>query len=151
MLIHHFKPKHHPLTVEESATVTGTPTTPTIDSEAGPASQELSEALEAHRQDVLRKDFQFDLTVARISLGIDALSYIAVSLTSSPIAFLLSTGLASFAGGVSPAVQSLCMLLLDNPKEDTGKMFGALSMIQAVAATIVSVSLAISAPYDQAL
>lgn len=32
------------------------------------------------------------------------------------------------------------MMLLPNPRDDTGKMFGALSMLQAISATIVSVN-----------
>ncbi|KAG9049363.1 hypothetical protein FS837_010577 [Tulasnella sp. UAMH 9824] len=85
-------------------------------------------------------DIRFDLNLARVSLAIDAAGYILVVFFSkaSSEAFVVATLLSAFGGGSAPAMQSASLCLLKNPSEDSGKLFGAFSMIQAVAAFIIS-------------
>lgn len=106
-------------------------------------------------------DVRFDLNLARFSLAIDSLGYFLVVFVSksSSRAFVLATLLSvssispiilcdlmfsrhfqAFGSGSAPAMQSASLCLLKNPSEDSGKLLGAFSMIQATAAFIISVS-----------
>lgn len=85
------------------------------------------------------KDMEFDVRIARLSVLVDALGYAIMAATTSPATFYVASVLASLGGGAPPAIQSLSLCLLPNPREDAGKMFGALSMMQAVGSAIASV------------
>ncbi|KIO34617.1 hypothetical protein M407DRAFT_16586 [Tulasnella calospora MUT 4182] len=100
----------------------------------------VSEATGPSLSKQMLADIRFDLNLARLSLAIDAVGYVLVVFfsKSSSEAFVLVTLLSAFGGGSAPAMQSASLCLLKNPSEDSGKLFGAFSMIQAVAAFIIS-------------
>ena len=123
-----------------------------ISQDARPTPQISPEAIAA--------DISFDLNLARASLFVDGLSYaliVYVGSRSSTI-FISATLLAvsilhrccvimaepryqAFGGGAFPAMQSAALCLLPNSQEEVGKLFGAISMLQAMGASILSVSL----------
>ncbi|KAH7340752.1 major facilitator superfamily domain-containing protein [Rhizoctonia solani] len=108
-----------------------------------------------------------DLFVARMSLGIELAGYIVMALTTDTTIFAITTCWMSFGGGFGPAVQSIALALsqdqaadkrtdvdLLTPEDDsapnsptssapseTGTLFGALSVLQAIASQIVGPSL----------
>lgn len=107
-------------------------------------------------------DIRFDLNLARLSLAVDAIGYLVVASVSgaSAQAFVLATLLSvslsildrscrgafsndtspqAFGSGTAPAVQSAALCMLKNPAEESGKLFGAISMVQAIAAFVLSV------------
>ncbi|KDQ15965.1 hypothetical protein BOTBODRAFT_31419 [Botryobasidium botryosum FD-172 SS1] len=91
----------------------------------------------AARRARLAQNIKFDLRVARVSFVIELASYIAATASNSPLGFVISTSLTSFGGGAGPAAQSLALCLLPNPKEDSGKLFGAISMMQAISSGVL--------------
>ncbi|KAG9092969.1 hypothetical protein FRC07_011558 [Ceratobasidium sp. 392] len=46
--------------------------------------------------------------------------------------------LSAFGGGASPAMQSLALGILGPNQADTGRLFGALSMLSSIASTVLS-------------
>ncbi|QRV90180.1 major facilitator superfamily transporter [Ceratobasidium sp. AG-Ba] len=87
----------------------------------------------------LAREQSFDLRVARISMCLEFLSYFLLCSSSSQHAFVLTTALSAFGGGTSPAMQSLALGILGpNQEADTGKLFGALSMLSSIASTVLS-------------
>lgn len=75
----------------------------------------------------------FDLALARISLGLEAICYTLIPLAPSPAAFTLFSVLASFGAGFGPAAQSLALALFARRGEvETGRLFGALSVVQSI-------------------
>ncbi|KAG8973857.1 hypothetical protein FRC05_008077 [Tulasnella sp. 425] len=99
-----------------------------------------SEPTAARLSKQMLADVRFDLNLARFSLAIDSLGYFLVVFVSksSSRAFVLATLLSAFGSGSAPAMQSASLCLLKNPSEDSGKLLGAFSMIQATAAFIIS-------------
>ncbi|KAG9073728.1 hypothetical protein FS749_014737, partial [Ceratobasidium sp. UAMH 11750] len=84
------------------------------------------------------REQQFDLRVARVSMVLEFLSYFLLCSSSSQTAFVLTTTLSAFGGGTSPAMQSLALGILGPNQTDTGKLFGALSMLSSIASTVLS-------------
>lgn len=75
----------------------------------------------------------FDLNLARVSLFIEVIAYTLIGLASTPFAFALFTLMGSLGGGFSPAVHSVALELYSRRGEkETGKLFGALSVLQAL-------------------
>ena len=75
----------------------------------------------------------FDLNLARASLLVSIVSYTSMGLAQSPIVFALSGALSSFGAGFSPAAQSVALALYAKRGGiETGKLFGAMSLIQAI-------------------
>ncbi|KAG8891736.1 hypothetical protein FRC01_014540, partial [Tulasnella sp. 417] len=119
---------------------TGTPASSRQSTPKPGVSSKASDPTGPHPSKQMLADIRFDLNLARLSLAIDAVGYILVVFfsKSSSEAFVLVTLLSAFGGGSAPAMQSASLCLLKNPSEDSGKLFGAFSMIQAVAAFIIS-------------
>jgi len=75
----------------------------------------------------------FDLGLARISVAIGAISYACMGLAPSALAFTVfgmanSVGMAFF-----PAAQSTALALyIQNGNKESGRLFGALSLAQAL-------------------
>lgn len=89
-----------------------------------------------------RHSSRFDLGLARVSLFIDILSYALLGFTTSPFVFTLSSILGSMATGFSPAVQSVALeLYTQRGGTESGRLFGALSVIQALSSQILGPSL----------
>ncbi|EMD33326.1 hypothetical protein CERSUDRAFT_57074 [Gelatoporia subvermispora B] len=125
-IISNFKPK--PKAPANPAP--GTNTTPTT-----PAKKAKPSA--AH----LAREMSFDVTLIRASLVVDLLSHTLVSLSPpdlSPILFTGFTVLSSFGAGLVPAANSLGLCILQaNGQDETGKLFGAFAVLQAVGQMIL--------------
>jgi MFS family permease len=78
-----------------------------------------------------------DYTIARACLFLCIIVYTCLSLNVSETSFILLSILVTFGSADSPALNSLALSLLPTAKE-RGKMFGALSVIQALSASILS-------------
>ncbi|KAJ2929964.1 hypothetical protein H1R20_g7121, partial [Candolleomyces eurysporus] len=81
---------------------------------------------------------RFELGVARLSLVIDIMAYGIMVLFASQRAFGLFGVLGAMGIGYSPAVQTLLMALYARRGgTETGRLFGALSVVQALSAQIL--------------
>jgi hypothetical protein len=117
---------------------------------------------------VVRTHTHLDLLVARLSLVVEVLGYTATALIVDPITFAIATCWLSLSGGFGPSVQSLALALFvdqegDNAKpineqhgsttteerqepstasaSETGRLFGALSVLQSLTSQIIGPSL----------
>lgn len=113
----------------------------------------------------LAAEMRFDLFITRLSFGFDLLSHGLVSFSSTAetgaaqAAFVGFTMLSSFASGIMPAMQSLALCVMQTDAADaesqsaaagevtapaahanTGSLFGALAVLQAVGQMILGVS-----------
>lgn len=115
-----------------------------------------------------RSHSQLDLLVSRLSLAAEVLGYIFLALIVNPLTFTLATCWLSFGGGFSPSVQSLALALSQDqnkdtnkptnaeynsttdrpssptttaPASETGRLFGALSVLQSLTSQIIGPSL----------
>ncbi|KAJ6576528.1 major facilitator superfamily domain-containing protein [Mycena vulgaris] len=85
-------------------------------------------------------ELQFDKRLAQTSLSVDALADILVALSpaSSQVSFIAFSCLSSFTSGGNPALHSLgavCLHALGRGSE-TGRLFGAIGVLSAVAHSI---------------
>ncbi len=102
----------------------------------------------------LANEMRFDIALIRGSLLIDLFSHSIVALSSpeggpasGQALFVGATGLNSFGAGLIPAVNSLALSIMHSRGvTDTGKMFGAFSVLQATGQMIVGVRPAPSLP-----
>ncbi|KAJ7444922.1 major facilitator superfamily domain-containing protein [Mycena latifolia] len=88
----------------------------------------------------------FDLALARASLVLEIIAYAAMPFAPTGLSFTLLTMLASMGSGFSPAVQSSALELYGQKNGGTvnvesGKLFGALSVIQALCGQILGPSI----------
>ena len=75
----------------------------------------------------------FDLALARVSLSVDFVSYVWFVLAKGAVAFTLATVVAAFGSGFNPAIQSVALgLYKRRGGTESGKLFGALSVVQAL-------------------
>jgi len=75
----------------------------------------------------------FDLGLARISVAIGAISYTCMGLAPSALAFTIFGMVNSMGMAFSPAVQSTALALyVQNGNKESGRLFGALSVVQAL-------------------
>ncbi|KAH7106522.1 MFS general substrate transporter [Auriculariales sp. MPI-PUGE-AT-0066] len=107
---------------------------------------------EAHAQDVTdmeaaaqSREIHFDLLVVKLSLVFDMASHLMVTFLhpNNGLMFTAITIPSSMAAGMLPAVQSLalCILRASGETAEIGKLFGAISVLQATASTIVGPAL----------
>ncbi|PPQ91426.1 hypothetical protein CVT25_014314 [Psilocybe cyanescens] len=84
----------------------------------------------------------FDLGLARGSLIIEIIAYSTMGLATAPITFLVLSIFGSMGAGFSPAAQSV-MLSLYSRRGGTefGRLFGALSVVQALCSQIIGPAL----------
>lgn len=95
----------------------------------------------------LAKEMRFDISLIRGSLLIDLFSHSVVAFAATdagPAAgqalFVGATSMNAFGAGLVPAVNSLALCILQSRGEtDTGKLFGAFSVLQAVGQMILGV------------
>ncbi|KAF9479281.1 MFS general substrate transporter [Pholiota conissans] len=84
----------------------------------------------------------FDLNLARTSLFIDIISYAFMARASTPTAFTLGSIMGAFGTGFSPAMQSVTLALYARRGgTETGRLFGALSVLQALCSQILGPAL----------
>ncbi|KAG6376479.1 hypothetical protein JVT61DRAFT_2472 [Boletus reticuloceps] len=78
----------------------------------------------------------FDLALARVSAGLDTVVFLSTAVASTGALFALATTVGSFTAGMSPAMQTLALHIYTNRRSqnqgEIGKLFGALSVIQAL-------------------
>lgn len=75
----------------------------------------------------------FDLKIAKYSLIIEFLFFVGMALASHAPLFATSGILGSFSVGYSPAAEAAILTLyLHQGGKETGKLFGALGLVQAI-------------------
>lgn len=75
----------------------------------------------------------FDLAFARVSLVIDFVSYTLIPLASTGFIFGLFTIIGAFGTGFGPAISNVALTLYtERGGRETGKLFGAMSVVQAL-------------------
>ena len=75
----------------------------------------------------------FDLNLARLSILIHLVAYISMGVTRRAILFGLSAAFNALGSGFSPAAQSVALALYaKRGGVEIGRLFGALSLIQAM-------------------
>lgn len=78
----------------------------------------------------------FDLAVARASAGLEIASFLGLMVASTGTLYALADTIGSFAVGFPPAMQALALHIYTDRrsqnKGEIGKLFGALSVIQAL-------------------
>ena len=80
----------------------------------------------------------FDLNLARVSLLIHVVAYISMGVAQSAIPFALSGAFNALGSGFSPAAQSVALALYAKRGGiEIGRLFGALSLIQAIRCDII--------------
>ncbi|KAJ7931572.1 major facilitator superfamily domain-containing protein [Mycena leptocephala] len=102
----------------------------------------------ASSRESIALELQFDRRLAQASLSVDALAdlLISISPTSSQISFIAFSCLSSFTSGGNPALQSLgavCLHALGYSSE-TGRLFGAIGVLAAIAHTISPIIFAVT-------
>lgn len=81
-------------------------------------------------------DSKFDLKLSLASIYINTAAYVLLIFAKTPALYLIGTAITALGGGGGAAMSSLALALLDSPA-DAGKLFGAWSIISAIAGTIV--------------
>lgn len=88
----------------------------------------------------IMQDLKFDCRVAQVSIFIDISAYILtlISPTSAQVLFICFTSLSSFTSGANPAIHALAVsyLLAFHNDQNVGRMFGGMSMLQAISNTL---------------
>ncbi|KAJ7928155.1 major facilitator superfamily domain-containing protein [Mycena leptocephala] len=84
----------------------------------------------------------FDLSLARFSILMDIAMYALLPFAPTGIIFILFISLGSLGGGLIPAINSVALELYTrrigkNKPVESGKLFGALSVVQAISATML--------------
>ncbi|KAG9318823.1 major facilitator superfamily domain-containing protein [Chiua virens] len=84
----------------------------------------------------------FDLSIARVSAWLEGASFVFMALASTGTLYSLASVIGSIGAGFVPAAQSLALeiYLRRRPENrgEVGKLFGALSVLQALASQIIS-------------
>lgn len=79
------------------------------------------------------RSLAFDFALARISLGVEVLSYAAIPFAPGAGAYTAFTMLGAFGSGFSPAVQSVALGLYTlRGGTESGRLFGAMSVVQSL-------------------
>ncbi|KAF7294735.1 MFS domain-containing protein [Mycena indigotica] len=103
-----------------------------------PESQPLISSQRSHHSP------SFDLSLAKASLAVDIISYTAMPLASTGLSFTGATIISSFGSGFTPGMQSVALELYKSQnggRDESGKLFGGLSVIQALSAQILGPSI----------
>ncbi|KAF9218282.1 MFS general substrate transporter [Gyrodon lividus] len=83
----------------------------------------------------------FDLALARISLALDVISFIIMTIATTGALFTFGTAIGSFGSGFSPAAQALAFEIYSKRggqgRGEAGRLFGALSVLQALGSQII--------------
>ena len=81
---------------------------------------------------------RLDLNTARVSLVMELTAYTMMATAKTGTLFTAYTVLGSLAAGFTPSVQSLALgIYAGRGGEETGKLFGALSVVQALGYTLL--------------
>ena len=138
------KPK--PLILE--IPVTPVETTPLLNSASSSSSTALS-------RKTIKKEIHsplFELNLARASLLVDIVSFASMGLAQNPILYALSAAFGSMGAGFPAAAQSVALALYaKRGGVEIGKLFGAISLIQAIRCDIFVVLLSYTDLYGHCL
>ena len=75
----------------------------------------------------------FDLILARISLFIETIAFIAMPLSPNATVFTVWTMITCFGSGFSAAIQNVALIMYtESGGKESGKLFGAISVIQTL-------------------
>ncbi|KAG6865398.1 hypothetical protein C0991_002892 [Blastosporella zonata] len=81
----------------------------------------------------------FELSIARVSLFIEVVSYTLMAFAPTALAFTGFSMVASMGAGLNPALQSVALALYRRRGgTESGRLFGALSVIQSMSSQIIS-------------
>ncbi|KAF9265617.1 MFS general substrate transporter [Marasmius fiardii PR-910] len=81
---------------------------------------------------------RFDLGLARFSLGLEAVSFAFLGLAMGSVSYTIAAILGAVGTGYGPALQSVALDLYGERVEgETGRFFGALSVLQVLSSQIV--------------
>ncbi|KAK7693782.1 hypothetical protein QCA50_003354 [Cerrena zonata] len=134
-IIHVFKPKARPiqLPTEPSEPLqpeqSGSSTTPSPSTAVPPPS-------------VQAQALHFDLILARVSLFIETIAFIAMPLSPNATVFTIWTMVTTFGSGFSAAIQNVALIMYtENGGKESGKLFGAISVIQTLCTSIFGPSI----------
>ncbi|KIR68319.1 hypothetical protein I314_01819 [Cryptococcus bacillisporus CA1873] len=78
-----------------------------------------------------------DLFTIRLCLFLELVPWFILSFGTSESAFIILTALTTFGSPATPAANSLALSLLPDPSQ-SGRLFGALSVVHALGATLIS-------------
>nr|XP_018261112.1 uncharacterized protein I303_06833 [Kwoniella dejecticola CBS 10117]OBR83270.1 hypothetical protein I303_06833 [Kwoniella dejecticola CBS 10117] len=84
-----------------------------------------------------KRSAHLDLLTVRISLLLESIPYLLLSLSPPPAGFVVLSILTTLGGSSNPAANSLALSLLPDPSH-SGKLFGALSVLHALGANLIS-------------
>lgn len=85
---------------------------------------------------------KFDLMLARASLSVEVVVYFLLICSTNGLMFAACTALSALGMGFGPAVQSIALTLYNRRGgKDSGKLFGAMSVVNAMWCVIRSVCL----------
>lgn len=80
-------------------------------------------------------DSHFDLGLARVSLVIETLTFIAFSLNTGPVSFVICTLCQALGAGTAPALQSLALSRVS--AKESGRVLAALSVCQTLTSQVI--------------
>ncbi|KAF7323613.1 MFS domain-containing protein [Mycena kentingensis (nom. inval.)] len=88
---------------------------------------------------------KFDLSLARVSIAVSALTFALLPFAQTTVVFILFLSLGSFASGMSPALNSVALELYTHQvgvdgAAESGKLFGALGVVQALLGSTIGPS-----------
>ncbi|KDR73681.1 hypothetical protein GALMADRAFT_251462 [Galerina marginata CBS 339.88] len=136
-----FKPK--PIVIEMPAKPRETETTPLLESTEDGARTPSTSATPLPK--TIKKEIHspsFDLGLARVSLLVEVVGYTFMALAPTPLTFTLFGMMSALGTAYSPAVQSVTLALYARRGgTEIGRLFGALSVIQALCSQIIGPSL----------
>ncbi|WRT70007.1 uncharacterized protein IL334_007000 [Kwoniella shivajii] len=123
-------PGHHP-TIEEEAIeeMLGEHSTSPISTSA-----KQSNAVQDQKP---KRSSHLDLLTVRVSLILETLPYIFLAMAPSSTGFVILSVLCTLGGSGNPAANSLALSLLPDPSQ-SGRLFGALSVLHACGANLIS-------------
>ncbi|KII88321.1 hypothetical protein PLICRDRAFT_41492 [Plicaturopsis crispa FD-325 SS-3] len=137
LLIRLLKPKVAPIQLPVS------PSEP-LDADPSPSSSHRSRSPPKSPTAPQPHSSAFDLSLALASLAVDVVTYTLMGLANSSLPFTVATMLSSLGAGFGPAAQSVALDLYvhrEGGSRETGKLFGALSVVNALSAQIVGPAL----------
>ncbi|KAF8311588.1 MFS general substrate transporter [Clavulina sp. PMI_390] len=84
----------------------------------------------------------FDLIIARASVMVDITAYIFIVLSQNGPQFFAASMLSSFGGGFNPSAHSISLYLMPRGDMDSGKLFGALGVLNALSTQVTGPTIA---------
>ncbi|WVQ94920.1 hypothetical protein IAU59_002006 [Kwoniella sp. CBS 9459] len=84
-----------------------------------------------------QRSAHLDLITGRLAIMLEIVPYICMAFALQPPQFILCSVLSTFGSPASPAINSLALSLLPDASQ-SGKLFGALSVLQAMGSSLLS-------------